>query len=369
MPCRWWLSATAAVLSLTSACTTAGPGEVVSPSVGSKSPSTPAQTPAVTLSCEIPFVTGDTTPLATGNGTANGTAGFLKLPEGTFRPDPNSAIALASSNSSYQTVASPILPGQLIGDRWWDGPAGRWLPVPNQQVASNGATYVYERGPEVHLVTVATGADRVLFRQPSGDPPLNFVLQHLFAYQGSSVYLSVNDVYKYGPVARPPSDQVGVWQIDTGGAAPRRLLNHPVHDGLMGTDTVLWTMENQASYPTEAWALLRYDLASGTKDAWFSDDGRNMSILGIDRAGRPIIQNSSGIWLVTGQAAADPFYSKTNPVQPNLDLVRGGPEGRSLLTTDSHGVWLGSTTGLFLFDATGVVKVAEMPGIPAGPCR
>ena len=94
-----------------------------------------------------------------------------------------------------------------------------------------------------------------------------------------------------------------------------------------------------------------------------------MSILGIDRAGRPIIQNSSGIWLVTGQAAADPFYSKTNPVQPNLDLVRGGPEGRSLLTTDSHGVWLGSTTGLFLFDATGVVKVAEMPGIPAGPCR
>lgn len=302
--------------------------------------------------------------------TAQGTAGFLKLPEGTFRADPNGGLA-QDSGGRYRTVAAPTLPGELDGDRWWDGQANRWLPVPSLQVAPDGTSFVYDLGPEVHLVTVATGADRVLFRQPSGLPPVNLSTgANRLVYRNEGIYLTVSDQYKGpgGSVLSVPADQVGLWRLDPGGAAPRRLLTQSVGEsGYMVTDMsgdgiVLWTVENGA--------LVLYDLANSSKDAWFSDPGRAMQLLGVDPTGNPIVWTFSGgqlkIWRVSGPNAADAFYSETYTGVPTIygSAAQFGP-----LPADSHGVWLGATTGLFLYDASGLHKVAPTPGIPAGPCR
>jgi hypothetical protein len=311
---------------------------------------TPAQSPT----CEIAFVSSDSSGQRIYS-TDQGAAGFLTLPTGTFRPDPNGAMT-QTSTGQYRTVAAPILQGGVDPDRWWDRPANRWLPVSNQQIAPDRASYVYEFGPEVHLVVIATGADRLLFRQPSGLPPI------WLAYRGDGIYLSVNDNYKGpgGSVRTVPADQVGVWQLDPGGAAPRRLLTHPVA-GFMSDPAIVWTVENDA--------LVRFDLASGEKNAWFSDPGRGLQILAIDPAGKPIVWTYADgllkIWRVDGTSVAHGFYSERYTGVPS---IYGSNAQHGPLAADSHGVWFGATTGLFLYDVTGLHKVADSPGIPVGPC-
>jgi hypothetical protein len=274
---------------------------------------------------------------------------------------------MALSPDQYHTVASPVLRGEFdpAPDRWWDVVAQRWLPVANQQIAPDGASYVYRLGPEIHLVTVATGMDRILFRQPSGFTPVWLV------YQPGTVYFSVNDKYKGpgGSVQSVSSDQVGVWQLDPAvGGSPHRLQSSPVA-GLMGGGTTVWTVANDT--------VVRDDIVSGRADSWFTDPGRGVQLLGIDVVGDPIVWTygpAAGaaqggllkMWRITGPNAASSLYSETYGGVPSIYGVNAqhGP-----LAVDSHGVWFGATTGLYLLDNGGFHKVAETPGIPVGPCQ
>ena len=304
--------------------------------------------------------------------TGDGTAGFLKLPEGTFRSDPNGAMTQAASGA-YSTTAVPVLPGAPFHrDRWWDGPANRWLPVPNQQIAPDGASYLYQLGPEVHLVNVATGVDRLIYRQPSGFPPASYVIPHLLAYRGGAVYLGVKNFFKGADesVQSVPADQVGVWQIDPGGAAPRRVLPNSVN-GIVDAGSVFWAVENDNTSPPIG-TLVRYDLASARKDSWFTDPGNGLDLLGLDREGKPIVwtydyQGHVKVWRVSGPNVAEAIYSET--YTGYISLYGGNNSEFGTLVTDSHGVWFGSANGLFLYGATGFHKIAETPGIPVGPCH
>jgi hypothetical protein len=359
----------AAASSSATTIATASPSRAASPAAST--------TPVVaSLTCEIPFVSSSEF-VSSGRqmyDLEQGTPGFLKLPEGSFRPDPNGAMTVGS-NGRYHTVVKPILPGDSNSGLWWDGPANRWLAVPSLQVSPDGTSYVYNLGPEVHQVTVATGADRLLFRQPSGLPPVNlFGLASRLVYRGDGVYLSVNDHYKGpgGSILPVPAGQIGLWRLDPGGAAPQRLLTQSVGGSsfmvtdMVGHHTVLWTVENLRT-------LVRYDLASTRKDAWFSDPGRLMDILGVDPTGNPIVWTFEGgltkIWLVSGPNAGNTFYSETYAYPSGGPTIYGVNLYGFPLAVDRHGVWFGASTGLFLYDATGFHKVADVPGIPVGPCQ
>lgn len=227
-------------------------------------------------------------------------------------------------------------------------------------------------GPEVHLVTVATGADRLIYRQPSGFPPANYSSPHLLAFQGDAIYVSVDTFYKTpgGGSSQVPVDQAGVWRIDPGGAAPRRLLTDGI-DGILGAGGVIWSVEHDHTSPRKD-TLVRYDLASARKDSWFTDADSGMELLGLDRDGRPIVwtydnQGHIKIWLVSGPEAAKDFYSET--YAHYVSIYAGNNREFGYLAADSHGVWFGSTNGLYLYDASGMRKVADKPGIPLGQCR
>ena len=365
------------VVIVLASCGPAGPASSrsasVSPSVpaaaatGSPASASASQNPAASsLACEIPFVSSSE---ITNRGdriysTGQGTAGFLKLPEGTFRPDPNGAVVLLPDQ--YHTVATPVLTGQYdtAPDRWWDDAAQRWLPVANQQIAPDGASYVYRLGPEIHLVTVATGADRVMFRQPSG-----FVAVWL-VYRPDAVYFSINDNYKGGggSIKSPPPDQVGLWKIDAAGGRVHRLVSSPVA-GLMAGETTVWSVDNDS--------LVQKDVVSGKTDSWFSDPGRGMQLLGMDPVGNPLVWTYGAapgaaqggllkMWRITGPNAALSFYSETYGGVPS---VLGVNSQRGPVAVDSHGAWFGATTGLYLLDAGGFHRVAQAAGIPVGPCQ
>jgi hypothetical protein len=319
------------------------------------------------LTCEMPFISSSDF-VNSGQsfyGRSQGTAGFLKLTDGSFRADPNGALVQdAGPQYQYRTVAQPVLPGDPNGNRWWDPSANRWLPVPSPQIAPDGTSYVYNIGPEVHVVTVATGADRLIFEQPSGVAPIWLV------YRGDGILMTINNQYKGGggSVITVPAEQVGVWRLDPGGAAPQRIDTQPLA-GFIGAGTYLWQVENET--------LVRYDLASTRRDSWFFDAGRGMQLLAIDPAGNPIVwtyglapgqvqQGLLEIWVISGHNDAKQFYSETYGGVPHIYGIntQDGP-----LAVDRHGVWFGSTMGLYLLDTTGFHKVADAPGIPVGLCR
>jgi hypothetical protein len=342
-------------------------GAAASPSVTSKSLSSPTPSLAAGLACEIPFVASDKRLYS----TSDGTAGFLKVPEGTFRTDPSGAIT-QSVSGQYSIGAAPVLPGQFFnGYRWWDGEAKRWLPVPSQQIAPDGTRYVYQVGPDIHLVTVATGADTVIYHQPSGMPSINVVGQHLFAYRGGAVYLSVNDSYKTGGggFKSVPADEAGVWRLDIGGSPPRRLISHGL-SGMTDDGGVVWAVElDNQSPPTGT--LVRYDLTTARKESWYVDPGHGMDILGTDRDGKPIVwtydyQGHVKILRISGSDVADAIYTET--YSGYISIYGGNGFEFGSLITDSYGSWFGSVNGLFLYDSTGFHKVADTPGIPVGRC-
>lgn len=274
---------------------------------------------------------------------------------------------MSLSQDTYRTVATPVLSGQVdtAPDRWWDALAQRWLPVANEQIAPDGASYVYRQGPEIHLVTVASGMDRIVFRQASGFTPVWLV------YRAGALYFSVNDAYKgpAGSIRSVPPDQVGLWQLDPAvGGSPHRLRPSPV-DGLMDGGTTVWRVTNDT--------LVRDDIGSGRTESWLSDPGRGMQLLGADPAGDPIIWTfgpvpgaSQGgllkVWQVTGPSAASLIYSETYSGVPS---IYGANAERGPLAVDSHGVWFGATSGLYLLDRGGFRKVAAAPGIPVGACQ
>ena len=266
-----------------------------------------------------------------------------------------------------------MLPGQFFrGFRWWDGEANRWLPVPNQQIALDGSSYVYQVGPDVHFVTVATGADVVIYHQPSGLPSVNVAAQHLFAYRGGAVYLSVNGSYPsgVGGFTSVPADQAGVWRLDIGGGPPRRVISNGL-SGMTDDGGVAWSVElDNQSPPTGT--LVRYDLASAHKDSWYSEPGQGMDILGADSNRNPIVwtydyQGHVTIWRISGSNVAAAIYTET--YAGYISIYGGNNFEFGSLVTDSHGSWFGSVNGLFLYDSTGFHKVADMPGIPVGPCH
>lgn len=350
-----------------SSSSSSGPATSLPTSLRPTSAPSPTQTPAA-FSCTMPFVSASQRIYDTGHGTA----GFLEMPAGSFRADPSGSLTEASSGQ-YFVGGSPALPGSFFTpQRSWDSAAKRWLPVPPQQVAPDGASYVYQDGPEVHLVSLATGTDNVIFRQPSGMPAPNMVGPWLLAYVASGVYFSVNATYKGsgGSLITVPTDQVGVWRIDPTTPHSTRVLTVSV-DGLVTDDgAALWAVaDDSASPPTGT--LMRYDLETGKAATWFSVPGSGMDLLGLDPSGDPLVwtynyQGVIQIWIASGPSATEAIDSETYsgyvPYYAGSNLEFGP------LVADQRGVWFGSTKGLFLFDRTGMHRLVNATGIPVGRC-
>ena len=305
--------------------------------------------------------------------TGDGTAGFLKLPEGSFRADPNGSMTQTPSRQ-YFVGTSPPLPGAFFTPhRSWDAAANRWVPVPAQQVAADGASYVYQVGPDVHLVGVATGSDRLIYHQPSGMPAADSGGPETLAYVDGGVYLSVASAYKGagGSLQQIPPDQAGLWRIDPAGGAPTRVLTVAA-DGLVSVDgTRLWAIEDDSSTPATG-SLLVYDLKTALATQWFSVPGSGMDVLGTDTQGNPIVwtfdfKGGLKIWIVSAPNMASEIDSET--YAGDVPFYAGNFFEFGTVVSDSHGVWFGSVNGLFLYDQSGLHRVAADTGIPVGPCK
>ena len=319
-------------------------------------PATASPTPSAVVSnqhlpCKLAF------------GINGGLSGFVAYPGGDFTPDPSSDL----THSPYRGAnASVIGYGPA-----YDAAMRRWLPVPRALVSPDGGTYAYGEllyppappspasgprmvapaGTRIHIVDVASAADRVVLDS------------HEFwtavAYSGNHVYL-IHGCPECG------SGDGGLWTVDASSGVIEQVA------AADASTQYMWTVVGTAA----AWAtdphggLARLDLATSTVSVWSGVASKMLRPIGLDSRGLPIAEGEAN-------------YSIAGSFRGGAWLVRGPQDAVQIApgdlfvdeaVSDSHGVWLLSFNDIYLWNAgSGLDRVGAVPASTsakslAGPC-
>jgi hypothetical protein len=306
-----------------------------SPTVGASAAASATTPPAaVGFSCRLPIVTyRNQTP----------EAGFISFPSGSFTDDPAGNIKSKAYGLAY--------------DRGYN----RWLPVDWRVVSDDGAHYVYVTYSgdvptpgaytTIHIVDVASGADRVVSRNGQYVPS---------DYVGNAVYLTAWVGGRDGP-----GPEIG-WVLDPSTGAIRALTGGQKYGYSVGSGAG-WRTDYNTADPTVhqgmtgANRVTRVDLTSGNESTWLYRQGADwMDLLGFDRAGHPIVSTGTAqaisVLLLTDAGHRSQLFSTTG-------FIGGAVE-------DSHGIWFTDEAATYLYSAaSGFHKVAAAGGQIAGGCH
>jgi hypothetical protein len=292
------------------------------------------------------------------------TTGFsCRLPIST--PDGQGAfISFPATTVTFDFTGKGLL---SRGGAYYNRAFSRWLPVPRQAVSPDGKQYAYTepapdqtKQPKIHVVDVATGADRG-FTTPSHEW---FMPYGVLDYSTEGIYLF--EAYE--------SPRFGLWLLNPSTGAMAGVAALDYIEGA-GGNKIFWLGtvnpndgHNIGTMFQIADQIDRYNLADGTRVPWLYQPGKGIQMLAIDAAGHPIVE------------VVNTFTAEDLAVR--LVLLLGPTAQRTIITApdgflgsfeqpiaDSHGVWFGSPQGIYLYsDANGLQKVSNQPGFPANGC-
>jgi hypothetical protein len=278
-------------------------------------------------------------------------AGFISLPSGAYQPDPTAHMQFDTGRTRIHTVQTPVLYGDAGAT--YDPAYQRWLPVQRAQVLPDGSAYAYTvEGSvpplrnEIHVVTVATGADRIVYNQGTYDaiaygPEGIFLDFHPQGTDGSHGLWMLNPTS--GKVTGFQAGTQSWWDVIVDGGA----WSYSVDGNIFGSST-----------------LNRLDLSSGNVVTWFTAPSspkpptpgyKTVQVIGFDRSGHPIsLQNTNGdasqTWLLSAPGHATQLTG--------LPISAYTPQ---LGEMDSHGTWIAGADGLYLYTDAGFQRVAPNP--------
>jgi WD40 repeat protein len=243
----------------------------------------------------------------------------------------------------------------------------RWLPAGPNAISADGTRYAYldpwtgfDYQGSLHVVDMATGKDR------------RYVI-------GSTTNQLPFLIVSFGPD--------GVWLTNAGYEAPGGGLflldlatgtlteTHVPGDAgitqpVVGDPGIFWFTDPGPNPEVAAIGfglpeeVLQLTISDGKSAIWFAKRGSYVQVLGTDLAGHPIIgtwvngadyaANDITIWLASSPSAVKQMGVLHDAFQP---------------IADSHGVWFGSSQGIYLYsEATGMKKITDKAANPAGTC-
>jgi hypothetical protein len=344
-------------LILVSAC---GPSGKTGPTGGasssvSSSPSSPASvgSASVTFACRLPISLPSSGP----------SGGFVTFPSGELTTDPNSAFQ--SIGNRLRTIAQPYLYGsKFSGQATFTRRYGRWLPASVAAVSPDSSHYAYweftdgnSANSRVHDVDVASATDRVVYSQG---------FYAVMDYRAEGIYLARTSPMGEG--------QYGLWLLNPSSGSlravgsPNQMFSSVDGGAAWYGDMAPGDQAPPLMFPMDR--LLRLDIKSGVVTTWFHQPGRQVQVIGFDGQGHPVVWSSDGLssksvqlWLVVAPGASRQIYSQPDSV--SVDFIGGF----SAPLADAHGLWFGSSKGIFLYTADGKFeKVSAAAGEIAGRC-
>lgn len=288
---------------------------------GSVSTAQPSPTPNPgALNCRLPVA------LTTASGGKD--AAFIEFPQGKLTMAGNPSFG-ATQLRGYGAPA-------------YDQPLTTWLPVPPAYVSPDGARYAYTDADwsagiptttRVHVVDVSSGHDRVV---------LDTGAYEVVAFTATGVFL-VHHLPQ-----TDSSDSLWLLNPDTG--ALRNLTTAGTEWFTVGADAA-WSGDlvpgDTTAGKIQADRLLRLDLRTGAVTPWFYRQGQQITVLGLDPQGRPLVEVGSEtrteLWLITAANAATLInagggWGTVDAVSPSWPVV-----------VDSHGVWMNTSRGIALY--------------------
>jgi hypothetical protein len=223
------------------------------------------------------------------------------------------------------------------------------LPVPATWDSPDGGHYAYTGSDGIYIVNMANGTQTEMGQGHSWA---------IVGVQNAGVYASTQggpglSLFPFSGASRTIST-AGYWQAVSSTVA-------------YGTTT--------SAVPQGATnAIVRLDLSTGVVTDWFTREGKQSSVVGVDAQGNVIINlyflNGSGseIWIATGPTSASAI----------ADRAYFGFQANGTAVADSHGIWFArygstiygsSTSGVALYvPGRGLYFRSGIGGQLAGAC-
>jgi hypothetical protein len=372
---------------------------VVAACSGSSAP-TAQSSPSATVTLSPAALNGDL-PVWVGLGSGDNPAlanaqvagGFVHFPGGLFRRDPHADMLSDRTIPTLVRTKTPDQPYLYAGEGsplhsdqiTYDRVVGRWLPVNQTQVSTDGLHYAYldyESGSatprRIHLVNVLSGSDQIVYR--ATDTPLIGIVglaqQNIYLIDCAPTETSGNC---WGPL----------WRVDATTGSVTKVSDR--HGAWVISGRNAWIVTCSAKYPLPCFydehgpnQLLRIDLAAGNEEIW--DRGSSVHLIGIDGDGMPLVAVNfvSPTWQgVTGppwgDAGESVVFRITTPNQRErlFSVLISEPwAGFERATADRIGIWLQAsyvppgfqTSVLDLYSkASGGREIShDFWGVPAG---
>jgi hypothetical protein len=286
--------------------------------------------------------------IAVSNFGQSGTGGFVRFPGGAFSPDTASAVQTPTGQSYSLTYVRTLQ---------------KWVPVPREWVRPDGRSYAYFDWssntliavdiPSGRTTTLGTNAGIASYGRYSG------VSWQVIDTEQNGVYATQNG---YGPLPPP-----GLWLFDFNGGA-QRVAAVDYWQAVGGG--AAWGTETPSVPQGAANTLIRLDLRTGARDDWFSSPGLEARVVGFDATGDPVVVGAgpdhTSVFLVTGQNQATTLFTAPAPppqASPGQEFYVQSVVG------DGHGIWLGSSKGIFIYTpAAGWEQASSVAGQLGSGC-
>lgn len=260
----------------------------------------------------------------------SGSGGWIQFPGGAFTADPKSNVALPGLGYANGLA--------------WNASMNAWVPVNWYLVRQDGQVYAFMNWTQTGVVVQVVRRNGTTYQL--GGLPQN--------------------VYSFGAISAEPE---GVYVVNTGGQGGLWLLDYSGGVKQLA-QSGFWQVASfgyaygtiTSSVPQGGTNVIRrMNLKTGLTTDWFTRPGKRSQVVGVTINGTPIIESTSSttdeVWLGT----QTPKLLATNYAPPSG--VNGQQPYVMSALGDQVGIWIATTTGLYLYtDKAGLEFASSATG-------
>ena len=270
------------------------------------------------------------------------------------------AAFVSVPDGAVSTVA-PLPDQQLQYGVTYLSASKRWIRADRKHISPDGTRYAYttqaQANYEVHVVDIATGADRVIYSGPT--------LFIVIAFESDAIYVV------HGVRPRQGSFE-NLYRLDPAGGEPTLVTGSNRHmyqyAWVLVSDGAAWGIDVRIDGNVDNYSILRLDLATSQVTQWGESSPNDMFWpLGTDSKHRLYAGDSQQLLRLSSPGQIDRL---PNPGPIGQAGNVGGPSG---LVSDSRGVWFPGRGSVWLYTESQPPKQFTVGAptetvFPAGPC-